>query len=315
MSEFEISPDRVTLETLLTRGDLRTSDLEDSVRKFRFALLLVSSLCSLYFGPWVQHEWSSHSVQIIRNRNGRLVEMLDEAYIPCLLKTEWRQIHTPPISSQGTGNTKDCPRFFLSLAQLLIDIAKGERGHRSSSQDDSYSWYILLADEVRKNINDQLMGDYWSAIQGCLLYLENYDNQSRDSPDEEKDERLRACKVMHEHIIRHLQKNLNFWKEQQKVQSVGGAESGGMTSQPCGHAQRSLGAQRTGNNSSAAALSPPRPRAEARVESKFTLWSDQDDDYRIMYADLWSQLHRHLLIVTVERSRLRNRANSASLAT
>ena len=280
LPEHETKPNPVDLETLLTHGDLKTSDLQDSIRKFRFAHRLASSLCSLYSGPWVQHDWSSESVQIIPNRNGRPVEMLDEAYVTCAFNINGRQIHTPSVPFQDTNSTETCPRFLLSLAQLLVDIANGERSHRSSSQDDFRSWYSLLVAEVRRNMDDQLMGSYWRAIQGCLLYLENYENHGQGSLDE----KLRAREVIYEHVVYHLQENLNFWREQQEARSVEEAENGSETSQPHGHAQRIVDQQHIEHGLLATATSP-RPRAGPTVETKFTLWSNHDDNYTIMCAN------------------------------
>ncbi|KAL8375692.1 hypothetical protein RB595_007009 [Gaeumannomyces hyphopodioides] len=272
LSEHEQTVNRFELETLLSQGYLKTNDLGDSVRKFRLALRLASSLHLLCFGPWVQRDWTSHSVQIIPDKKGSLVEMLDEAYVSCVFNTDCRQTQTPPTTSQESSNAEVCPKFFLSLAQLLADIAYGERRHRPSSEADFESWYALLADDVRKNINDQLMGDYWSAIQGCLLYLENYDNWGRNCLDEKtKDGRLLAQEVIYEHIVRHLQRNLSRWEEQQKAPSFGCADSGSETKRPHGRTQSSAGAQRAGHEP---AMSSPVLMDGA----KFTLWYDEDNE-------------------------------------
>ncbi|KAI8634153.1 hypothetical protein F5Y19DRAFT_412143 [Xylariaceae sp. FL1651] len=294
LSTHEKTVDHVNLDTLLIQGDLKTGSLDDSVRRFRLALRLASSLYSLFFGPWVQKDWSSYNVHIIRNGSRRPVEMLDEAYVSCVLTNNWRQIYTPPLLSsappQGKeSNEKDvCPRFFLSLAQLLVDIANGERSDRLSNPDDLYSWYNRLADEWRKNMDNELMKDYWKAIEGCLLYMYNYSiNQSQRSADEE-DERLRAQKVIHEHIVRHLQKHLNFWKEQQqRAQSLGDVASGsGDMSRPHGHGPRSTSAHRIKDGLSARRTILPLaslpPRARPVIEAKYTLWSDRDNDFTII---------------------------------
>ncbi|KAL7943958.1 peptidase S8/S53 domain-containing protein [Trichoderma barbatum] len=242
--------ERFNLKTLLAEGQLKKPDLDTSVRKFRLALRLASSLYSLHFGPWIQEDWSPYSVEIIRDRDVDLLQLLDEAYVLCNFTADWVQKRIPPTASPTSSEI--CPRFFLSLAQLLVDVANGENTNQGrSAPEDLDSWYKALADEVRKNKNNQLMADYWTAIEGCLLYQEYYESPGHQMNDEDNEKkRMWGQEIISRHIICHLQKHLNFWNEQQKVQSIHNAKNKSITSQP-----------------------------HVRVEAKFTLWSKCDADW------------------------------------
>lgn len=258
----EKEPQFVELEKVITEGNLKTDDHDLYIKKFSLALRLVSSLRSLVLGPWIQHEWNSKKILIARRNDKNIVDMLGEAYISCDFAADWKKTFLPIKLPEETNDTEVCPKFFLSLSQLLIDLVNGEKGQRPSNPDDFNSWYYLMAKQVTENLDDALTGDYWKAIQGCLLYFSNYEWQSQDLP-----ERLRAQAAIDSCIIRHLRSNLRFWKEQ-KVDRVDNAPSHDNVVRRYENAQAYEDAR--------------CPASDSRTQ--FTLWSEEENESIRMYA-------------------------------
>lgn len=299
LSVHEMRPESIDLETILAQGELRAGDLDANVRKFRFALRLGLSLYSLRFGPWIQHELNSRNVHIIPDRDGSRIEMLDEAYISCRITTDRSEVCPRPAPDLEVNSGEDYSKFFLSFAQLLVDIGNGETTNPPSGPEDDSEWYKRLVGEVQRNQKDHLMANYWKAIQGCLLYQVNYENYGELSTNQEKEKRLRAQEVIHEHIVRPLWSNLNFWKRQEKELKCRDEKGDRHGLESCGNEQSS---------SAAAPLNPQDPGARERVESKFTLWFQQDNEFTEMFVSSQSPFHRYLLTTTTVRNRPRTRA-------
>ncbi|KAL7892161.1 hypothetical protein HDV63DRAFT_390715 [Trichoderma sp. SZMC 28014] len=247
LKHIELLPkgiDQCNLGDLLSQDELKTTDIDTVVRKFRLALRLASSLQSLVFGPWVQEDWSSHSVYIFYLKNITPVQMLDEAYISCKFNADWEATKNEPG-----------PRFFLSLAQVLADVANGQRG---SVPKDCGEWYDALESEMLAKRQEQpMMTDYWNAVEGCIVYKYYYENLNPQMNDEDENRRQRQD-FIDERIIRPLQKHLDFWKKQREARRIENA------------AQNSEGAQLVGSDSST---------RRASVDTNFLLWSDKDDDW------------------------------------
>ncbi|KAI3320650.1 peptidase S8/S53 domain-containing protein [Xylariaceae sp. AK1471] len=285
----------VTLETLLDEGVLKTSDLGDNVKKFRLAVRLASSIHKLYSGPWMQQELSSENVQIVQNKDIKPIEMLDEAYVRCVISKDWRQPENYQALWQQHGSTEACPRFFLSLAQLLVDIVNGERDHPPFNEIEPTRWYDMLASEVRKNIGDGLMAKYWTAIENCLLYLAYDESESGRVPDKMQ----RAQEIIKEHIVRYLQDNLDFW-EQQTLGHINELQSTNERSRYHGQTQSS----KSSNPKQVAARQSPRNSAQPEwnslqarqiIEPEFTLWSEKDEDWKILQKPV-TQTPKHSFV-------------------
>ncbi|KAJ2987334.1 hypothetical protein NUW58_g4566 [Xylaria curta] len=271
----------VRLENLLQEGVLKTSELGDSLKKFRLAVRLASSLHKLYSGSWIQQEWNAKSVHIVQNGNVRPIEMLDEAYILCVFSKERPQLDKHASRWEQHDSTEACPRFFLELAQLLVDIVNGER-HHPPFIDEPARWYDALANDVRRNIEDRLMGKYWMAIENCLLYSAHDESESRRNPDGKR----RAQEIIKEHIVRYLQDNLDLWEQQHPNQIL--------DSHIKNERQYSYGQIQTSKNTNTGQIAPRQSPGDLPgigeanqqtrrvVEPEFCLWSDKDDDWEIL---------------------------------
>lgn len=228
LSSFEELKTDVKLETLLQENHLQTTDPEDILRKFRLAFRLASSLHQLYPGPWIHQEWSASLLYIVQAPETRPIEMLYETYVSCVLRKDWRDRISFPEVYPEYCETEICPRFFLSLAQLLVELAKGESDGRFSGELKSEEWYDMLFDELKMRFfRDKLMESYRKAIEGCLFYLQNYNTEAQRTPDE----KLRAQSVILQNIVLPLKKNIKVWgSRDHQIQGIGDSFTAGIGS-------------------------------------------------------------------------------------
>jgi hypothetical protein len=211
---------------------------------------------------------------------------LDEAYVLCVFSDEWRQPENRSAFWRQNDSAQTCPKFFLSLAQLLVDIANGERRH-SPSNEDKQIWFDMLADEVRRNDKNKLMHKYWKAIENCLLYSAHDKNERNRNPDEKQ----RAQEIIKEHIVRYLQDNLDVWERH----TLGPNDDSQSSEERSPYHLQVQGSETRNLRRIATRQHPGYPRQPAghnwqsrqSVEPEFTLWSTEEDDWEILYVNLW----------------------------
>jgi hypothetical protein len=270
LSEREEKVKCVELQSLLSNGSLQTSDPDDMLRKFQLALRLASSLHVLCLGPWIQQDWTAKYVRILENPAGKPIEMLDEAYISCDLTKETERVNIFPRASQQEQTEEIPPKFFLSFAQLLIDIEKGESSPSSSKEEAPEQWYDLLVEEHNNNFGDGVMEHYRKAIEGCLLSRSRYEIETQFVENED----LRVQKVqevIRANIVVHLRNHLDIWKEQRSSKHAARKD------EPSHSYDK---AQRSGSTQSQEDHTP-----------EFTLWGDPDDEYKELYVDSRQWFH------------------------
>ncbi|KAF5021964.1 hypothetical protein F66182_6004 [Fusarium sp. NRRL 66182] len=259
-----------SLQATLSQGHVKTSDLNHDITKFRLAHRLALSLYRLCSSSWIQQTWDMDSIQI------RLGETLDEAYIECVLLDA-------PTPFQHCVDGRPCLNILpKTFAQVLISLAKGGHEQTALRPDDSFQWYRLLGDEVEQKRDDKLMGDFWTAVEGCLVYLPNLEDQDGTALDSHS-ERFRAQKVIKDYIVDPLRRNLEFWIGQQKVQDSFTQD------------------QDPGDNTrlSSKRASSRVPVTRRFTESKFTLWSSEDEDRP--RANPTTEVKQHSFINYMER--------------
>ncbi|KHN96553.1 intracellular serine protease [Metarhizium album ARSEF 1941] len=249
------------LEDLLRTGSLKARDTNDKLVKFKLALRLASSLQALYLGPWIHQDCTltAKSVQILRNEEVSQIEMLNEAYIPCRLIGDCERheafLEAPKQHQESGHQTKSgqpaepCPTFFLSFAQLLVDIEKGEEGYQSAVDEPAKKWYDFLVDECRNSFKDEAMRYYRAAIEGCLLYLDLY----RIETGGIEFNRHPVQNVINKSIVSPLRMHLEIW-ESALFSGDGDPLSSNM------------------------AKNQDNPQGWNDVETEFPLWSAVDDN-------------------------------------
>lgn len=164
-----------SLERLLQDGQLKTFELDAGLKKFRLAHRLASSLSHLYLGPWLQHDLTAKDIFVFQDETLDFADIIDEPYVHCLLQKD--QEHTNPVvDAFKSCDSEPYCTFFLSFAQLLIDIAKGET-NPGSSRNDPEPWFSELRTEVSKNFQDEMMSSYRRAIKGCMFFLAHYNSE------------------------------------------------------------------------------------------------------------------------------------------
>ena len=255
------------LRDLLKQRHLEPTSIVSRLGIFRLAVRLATSLYTLCQGPWIQQEWTADYLQIRTKDGVSPVDMLEEAFIACSFSQchEGRRdlISGGPLRSQVSDTAKGkqsatdeiCPRFFLSFAQLLIDIEKG-RGRDAAADDETPQMqFRRLVREARLYKKDKVTEFYGQALEGCLLYLENYKSEAQYT----EDERSRKREVIKKSIVRNLKDHLYQWEQQQYRDA------------------KNRGGLRDENNEPSGGGDDGE--MESVAESFLTLWGDADDDY------------------------------------
>ncbi|EFY97967.1 Peptidase S8, subtilisin, Ser-active site protein [Metarhizium robertsii ARSEF 23] len=196
LDEKNLTP--VSLGALMTGEELKTVTLDDEVRKAWLAHRLSLSLRLLYMGPWIQQDWDFDTLHIMPKNNSELLPPIDELYIGCTLAPGYEMANSTPTARCSPYSSQMCPKFFLSFAQLLVDILKGERGYRSYSESQLNDWFYMLQYEVGHNLKEMSNEYYWRAIEGCILFT------MHDDSHECADALVRAKDVISKHIITYL---------------------------------------------------------------------------------------------------------------
>ncbi|KAJ3532756.1 hypothetical protein NM208_g8294 [Fusarium decemcellulare] len=264
----KINLTQTTLEELLFKANLKKANLNVELSKFRLAFRLASSLHQLYLGPWVQNNWTPANIYLVHDPETEPMANLDKPYVQCVVTSDW-ECQNPVIEASKRKTGDCCTKFFLSFAQLLVDIAKGEV-NSSSSHQDIQSWYDYLAEEVTTSFQGKLMEPYGRAIEGCLLYLDHCDTEEQRT----ENTTLRARHVIYQHIVSHLQDHITNWEAhsltEKEDMNVGDNEA---ISRRCNHCQ-------PGNNMTTLESLPPIDRHKSTA--MFTLFSDEDNENALL---------------------------------
>ncbi|KAL5585948.1 hypothetical protein FOBRF1_015818 [Fusarium oxysporum] len=112
-----------------------TQDPSETVARFRLALQVCVSFFYLFPGPWVQREWSSSLFQAPWgiSHTGLSADLTQTSFL-CEILKDWdgqNRIYEEFLEAQKNPSTNP-PGFFLSLAQLLVDICEGKAGDKSA---------------------------------------------------------------------------------------------------------------------------------------------------------------------------------------
>lgn len=194
--------------------------MHSSLVKARLALQLAFILQRLYPGPWIQEYWNPHVVRLLHNCSDDDQKTSGEVGIFCKFSHDWKSEN--PIwaefadvvrgLSEQTNST-----FFLSFAQLLVDISEGSVGKYEPSATESWNEALMdKADEIKRNT---LLRSYGEAVKGCIDFA--LDHELRTVIE---DRRNRAQDIISTNIVKNLQTNLQLW-EAQDIQRFNTTES------------------------------------------------------------------------------------------
>ena len=209
-------PVELSLDHLLQQNSLHEEQAEQTevhLKRSLLALQLASLLHRLYPGPWLQKDWNARDFQLLCIHGDNTTKDVCRVGIPCQLFPNWEA--TNPVWNEflnkqdGFGETY--PAFFLSFAQLLVDISEGSTSVRSP-QKSLQAWcteLIIKAEKLKKN---KFLSSYGEAILGCAQYNIDYDIKRI------REENPRECAraVIQINIVDKLQENLRFWKAEQE---------------------------------------------------------------------------------------------------
>ncbi|KAM5364932.1 hypothetical protein ACJA88_012774 [Fusarium oxysporum] len=191
-----------------------TQDPSETVARFRLALQVCVSFFYLFPGPWVQQEWSSSLFQAPWgiSHTGLSADLTQTSFL-CEIPKDWdgqSRIYEEFLEAQKNPSTNP-PGFFLSLAQLLVDICEGKAGDKSVATKDSEPFQDLST-KIDELMSDDLLQFYGCAIESCRTYDFLYREASMGDTQSREMVRL----VGEKHIIKYLQNTLELWEPQAK---------------------------------------------------------------------------------------------------
>ncbi|KAK3361553.1 hypothetical protein B0T24DRAFT_684592 [Lasiosphaeria ovina] len=195
----------IKLRTLLEQDTLRDETPETRLKKARLALHLASSLDHLYPGPWIQQNWDANVLQLVNNQDS---DHSGRICIPCKLDRDWKGNN--PVWREFHRSCDVGHEFFLSFAQLLVDISEGEVGSLLDKDEDTRR--NALFDKGEETVRNEFLKWYGQAILGCLNFALDYDIEKMQ--DSVVDPKERARTVLRKNITENLQRNLRQWEAQ-----------------------------------------------------------------------------------------------------
>jgi hypothetical protein len=252
----------INLKTRLQQQESKADDFQNKLKRFDLARRLALSLHELFPGPWIQREWTADYIQVIR----------DQAYIWCDFAKQESGSHS---LQTNTAEIQTYRRFFLSVAQLFVDLEKSGRVP-VSADDNLDSWHDRLYEEVIASYSDRITTSYQKAIQGCLLFLDSYITESQWN----QDERSSAQEVIRRDIVLHMEKNYDLWKEQRPSEDSVMCEV--EKSQSSYYPRPEELCQSVDNTSHYERRSRREPGPRESIKPILTLWSTDDEDFKIM---------------------------------
>ncbi|KAH0420861.1 hypothetical protein CcaCcLH18_13765 [Colletotrichum camelliae] len=216
-------PTKLTLDDLFQHGQFHEESLEIRLKKSKVALQLALLLQRLYPGPWIQQNWSTQLIRILDNVNPKqqVSPDLSRLGIPCDLSVEWETTNTvwrEFFDAEDFKKATFC-QFFLSFAQLLVDISDGSPTTHSHLVKDEQTWHDELLDKAHELQDNRLLECYGQAVEGCAQFALRY----HAYPGTVDSQRKKAQKVIQTSIVEKLHHNMLFWEEewQAHLQSFG----------------------------------------------------------------------------------------------
>lgn len=183
-----------------------------TLKKSQLALELALSVHRMYAGPWIQHTLDAQVVQLIYEKEGAPDGDFTYACIPCELTTDWKSTNNVWLESQmEISSRQSSSDFFLSLAQLLVDILLGKRRDPPLADD----WHGSLIEEADRMMQNRFLKWYGKAVLACVQFTLDY-NVARGLRFQSKghDSTVIARDVILQNIVQNLWDHFHFWKRQ-----------------------------------------------------------------------------------------------------
>lgn len=194
--------------------------LKSEHKKAKIALDLVQSLSYLYPGPWVQHLVDSTVVRFVPSLQGDRTETYGRVYFHCNILQDWISDNDVWKNFQDSQDEmKKPPTFFLSLAELLLQILTSEAEwpaaearHTAHRQD----WWTDLRSKVDKLEEDPTLHYYVKSILGCLDFAFDYTAERREHGYVQGATES-ARNVFVTNILNNLKKHYRTWDRQLQI--------------------------------------------------------------------------------------------------
>ncbi|KAG7438611.1 Minor extracellular protease Epr [Fusarium oxysporum f. sp. raphani] len=266
---------QITMEQLIQQKRFKSSDIHIELKKFHLAFRLVSSLRHLYLGSWLQQDLTLRNIFVMHDSKADSDNIMIEPYLNCQLQDIPKDMND--VIKDFDSGSQDYSRFFLSLAQVLIDIFKGGMGQCDYGTKLT-PWCDALAEEAEMILQDDLSKHYRAAVYSCLLFLRHY----HVGMGKAKTRELRAQWVILEHIVAPLRRNLDIWEAQVSQLSKVYTNNTGKEPMQCETCQQPY------HRDAAHKAAIHRPTLAA-----FTLFSDEDDRNQVLKSNRFQVRSEH----------------------
>ncbi|KXJ86446.1 hypothetical protein Micbo1qcDRAFT_140343 [Microdochium bolleyi] len=237
----------------------------------RLAFELTSSLHQLYPGRWIQDVWHVGSLKTSLQTLETTSSKMHNAYIACKLGRG--------MDRQCFDIADDfCRRFFLSFAQLLVDIVVGKSRTQQENATTLNDWSKSLKNDVDKKLgaNSQMQW-YAEAVRGCLKCCVG-SREFVTARQWQPDDRSTFRKLISEKVLSKLRTNLALWEGTPTLPEIRELP------EEASHSPRPGASSQTDPvvpNQPTAQNIPSGEIARSPCPGYFTLWSKGDGVYQV----------------------------------
>lgn len=187
--------------------------MDMTLKKSRLALELALSIHRMYAGPWIQRTLDAQAIQLLYEEEGAPFGDFTYACIQCELNHDWQATNNIWQECQMERDLRQTSSgFFLSFAQLLVDIFLGKRRQPPLTDD----WHASLIEEADRMMKVPLLKRYGEAVLGCIHFPLDYKlakDIGRLGTRSDNSASI-AREVILKNIVQNLWDHFHFWKSQ-----------------------------------------------------------------------------------------------------
>lgn len=186
------------------------------LQKSNLALQLAYLLYYLYPGPWIQRNLDAGSVKLHYHRDmdsNTVFEEFEHACIYSEFMQDWKQRNLAWIDfNDPKHHLAAASPFFLSFAQLLVDIYEGKKQEPPKKIG---AWHSNLINKASEIMSIDTLRSYGEAVLACANFAIHFAIEREKSLT--ADPRACARAVIRDKIRARLCRHAALWKDPDKV--------------------------------------------------------------------------------------------------